>query len=160
MKKKESIVKLVVSLLACYGAGFIGSVFTRPAIPTWYATLNKPSFNPPNWVFFPVWTALFTLMAIAAFLVWRKGLEEKNIPAALAFFLAQLILNAFWSVAFFGFQSPISGLVVIAILWVAILLTVIWFFRISAAAGALLLPYLCWVSFAAVLNLYIYRLNP
>ena len=157
--KPRDIWKLVVSIIACLAAGAIGSIFTRQAIPTWYATLEKPVFNPPNWLFAPVWTLLYIMMGIAAFLVWRKGLENRQVRVALIVFLVQLVLNALWSVAFFGLESPLFGVVVIAALWVAILLTVLKFYRISLAASALMWPYLLWVTFAAVLNSSIWLLN-
>lgn len=158
--KSGDIIKLVVSIVACQGAGIIGSIFTSPAIPTWYAALEKPFFNPPNWLFAPAWVTLYLLMGIAAFLIWRQGLEQKGVRAALLVFLVQLVLNALWSVVFFGLQSPLWGVVVIIALWVAILLTILRFFKLSAAAGALLLPYILWVSFASVLNIAIWVLNP
>jgi tryptophan-rich sensory protein len=157
--KKGDIWKLVVSIIACLAAGAIGSIFTRQAIPTWYATLEKPAFNPPNWVFMPVWTLLYIMMGVAAFLVWRKGLENRQVRMALIVFLVQLVLNAFWSVAFFGLESPLYGLIVIALLWVAILFTTLMFYRTSRVAGVLMLPYLLWVTFAAVLNESIWLLN-
>jgi tryptophan-rich sensory protein len=156
----RDIVKLIVSIVACQCAGLIGSIFTTPAIPTWYATLEKPPFTPPNWLFAPAWITLFLLMGIAAFLIWRQGLEQKEVKTALIIFLVQLVLNALWSVIFFGLQSPLYGMVVILALWVAILLTILRFFKLSTAAGALLLPYILWVSFAAVLNISIWILNP
>jgi benzodiazapine receptor len=156
----RDIVKLVVSIVACQGAGAIGSIFTTPAIPTWYAALEKPFFTPPNWLFAPAWISLYLLMAIAAFLVWRQGLGQKGVKAALVVFLVQLVLNASWSVVFFGLQSPLWGMVVILALWVAILLNIIMFFRLSTAAGALMLPYILWVSFASALNIAIWVLNP
>jgi benzodiazapine receptor len=153
-------IKLVVSVVACQCAGVIGSIFTTPAIPTWYATLEKPFFTPPNWLFAPAWITLYLLMAIAAFLIWRKGLGQKGVKAALLIFLVQLVLNALWSVVFFGLQSPLWGMVVILALWVAILLTIIRFFKLSTAAGSLMLPYILWVSFASALNIAIFMLNP
>jgi tryptophan-rich sensory protein len=157
--KTGDIWKLVVSIIACLAAGAIGSIFTREAIPTWYATLEKPAFNPPNWLFAPVWTLLYIMMGIAAFMVWRKGLENRQVRIALIVFLVQLVLNALWSVVFFGLESPLYGVVVIAALWVAILFTVLKFYRISLAASVLLWPYLLWVTFAAVLNVSIWLLN-
>jgi len=157
--KSRDIIKLVVSIVACQGAGIIGSIFTTPAIPTWYATIEKPFFTPPSWLFAPAWITLYLLMAIAAFLIWRKGLGQKGVRAALLVFLVQLVLNASWSVVFFGFQSPLWGVVVILALWVAILLTIIRFFKLSTAAGALMLPYILWVSFASALNIAIWVLN-
>ncbi len=158
--KSGDIIKLVVSIVACQCAGIIGSIFTTPAIPTWYAALEKPFFNPPNWLFAPAWITLYLLMGIAAFLIWRQGLGQKGVRVALVIFLVQLVLNALWSVVFFGLQSPLWGVVVILALWVAILLTIIRFFKLSTAAGALLLPYILWVSFASVLNVAIWVLNP
>ena len=158
--KSRDIIKLVISIVACQCAGIIGSIFTTPAIPTWYAALEKPPFAPPNWLFAPAWITLYLLMAIAAFLIWRKGLEQKEVKSALIIFLAQLVLNVLWSVVFFGLQSPLYGVVVIVALWVVILLTILRFFKLSTAAGALLLPYILWVSFAAVLNVSIWVLNP
>jgi len=156
---KKYILKLVVSIVACLAAGAIGSIFSRSAIPTWYATLEKPAFNPPNWVFAPVWTVLYILMGIAAFLVWCKGLENRQVRIALIVFLIQLILNTLWSVIFFGLESPLYGLIVISFLWVAILVTVIKFFKISRVASVLMWPYLLWVTFAVVLNSSIWLLN-
>jgi benzodiazapine receptor len=152
-------IKLVVSVVACQCAGAIGSLFTTPAIPTWYATLEKPFFTPPNWLFAPAWITLYLLMAIAAFLIWRKGLGQEGVKSALLIFLVQLVLNALWSVVFFGLQSPLWGMVVILALWVAILLTIIRFFKLSTAAGSLMLPYILWVSFASALNIAIFVLN-
>jgi benzodiazapine receptor len=153
------ISKLVISIVACLAAGAIGSVFTRNAIPTWYATQAKPPFTPPNWLFAPVWTLLYILMGVAAFLVWRNGLKNRQVRMALTVFLIQLVLNVLWSVAFFGLESPMYGLIVISILWVAILVTIVLFFRISRGASFLMWPYLLWVSFAAVLNSSIWLLN-
>ncbi|MCJ7498140.1 MAG: tryptophan-rich sensory protein [candidate division Zixibacteria bacterium] len=156
----NDVLKLVISLIICQLAGFIGSLFTTPAIPSWYATLVKPSFTPPNWVFAPVWTTLFLLMGISAFLVWRKGIENPRVNLALRLFIIQLILNIIWSVLFFGLRSTLLGLVEIIILWTFILFTILYFFKVSKIAGILLLPYFVWVSFAAVLNFSIWRLNP
>jgi len=155
----RDILKLVVSIVACLCAGAIGSVFTRSAIPTWYATLEKPPFTPPNWLFAPAWTLLYILMGVAAFLVWRKGLKNRGVRIALIVFLIQLVLNALWSVVFFGLESPLYGLIVISILWIAILVTIIKFFRISRVASVLMWPYLLWVTFAAGLNASIWLLN-
>jgi tryptophan-rich sensory protein len=156
---KKYILKLVVSIVGCLAAGAIGSIFTRSAIPTWYASLQKPFFTPPNWLFAPAWTLLYILMGIAAFMVWRKGLENRQVRIALIVFLVQLVLNALWSVVFFGLESPLYGLVVISIMWIAILVTAIKFFRISRVASLLMWPYLLWVTFAAVLNASIWLLN-
>ncbi|MBM3205921.1 tryptophan-rich sensory protein, partial [Candidatus Shapirobacteria bacterium] len=135
------------------------SAFTNPSIPTWYATLNKPSFNPPNWLFAPVWTILFILMGISLFLIWKKGLKTKGVKTALSIFSIQLVLNIAWSFFFFKFQSPFWAFIEIIILWFFILLMILKFFKINKAAGFLLIPYLLWVSFASFLNYTIYKLN-
>jgi benzodiazapine receptor len=157
--KTKDVVALVISILICQCAGFIGSLFTRPSIPTWYATLAKPPFTPPNWIFSPVWIALFLLMGISLFLIWRRGLAERKVRVALGCFGAQLIFNIVWSALFFGLRSPLAGFIDIAVLWGAIALTIFYFLKISKMAGVLLLPYIVWISFAAVLNFFIWRLN-
>jgi benzodiazapine receptor len=150
---------LFTSIIICQLAGFIGSVFTTPAIPNWFANINKPSFNPPNWVFAPVWTTLYLLMGIALFLIWRKGLNKKDVKIAVSVFAFQLVLNSLWSFLFFGLQSPLAAFIEIIFLWAAILVSIILFFRISKIAGCLLIPYILWVSFASVLNFAIWQLN-
>ena len=152
-------IKLAGSIVLCMLAGFIGSFFTTPRIPGWYAGLEKPSFNPPAWLFGPVWTALYILMGIALFLVWRKGLAARGVRIALLVFLVQLVLNALWSFAFFGAQSPLAGLIVIIALWGTIAATIALFAPLSRGAAVLLAPYILWVSFAAILNASIYFLN-
>lgn len=154
-----NILKLIASILICQAAGFLGSLFTRPAIAGWYAGLDKPSFNPPNGVFAPVWTTLYLLMGIALFLVWKSGSGDGRARRGMILFGVQLALNVCWSIAFFGFESPLAGLAVIVVLWALILATMLDFFRISRAAGMLLVPYIAWVSYAAVLNLFLYTLN-
>ena len=156
----KDISKLVISIAVCEGAGLVGGLFTASAISTWYATLQKPSFTPPNWLFAPAWITLYSLMAIAAFIVWRKGLGNQRVAAALSYFLAQLVLNTLWSFAFFGLKSPVAGVAVIVGLWVAILITIVKFSRVSKVAGILMLPYILWVSFAVALNISIWILNP
>jgi benzodiazapine receptor len=151
------IVKFVIILIICLSAGLIGSLLTAPAIPVWYAALEKPFFTPPDWLFAPVWTSLFVLMSISATLVWRSGhTETRN---ALGIFSVQLILNALWSWAFFGLRSPFAGLIEIVFLWIAIIITIKAFFRISRTAGYLLIPYILWVTLALLLNFFIWRLN-
>ncbi len=156
--KLIDVLKLMISLLICQLAGLVGSFFTIPAIPAWYMTLNKPIFTPPNWVFSPVWIGLFVLMGISLFLIWRRHGHPRS-KTALIFFFTQLILNILWSVAFFGLKSPLLGLIDIVLLWVAILLTIKYFLKISKMAGLLLLPYLLWVSFATILNFSLWILN-
>ncbi len=153
------LIPLITSILVCQVAGILGSIFTAPAIPVWYAGLKKPWFNPPGWVFGPAWIVLYTFMGIAAYLVWEVGIEKKEVRTALIVFAIQLILNSFWSILFFGLQSPFWALIEIIILWFFIVLTFLNFLKISSLAGYLFLPYLFWVSFATVLNFYIYRLN-
>jgi tryptophan-rich sensory protein len=156
--KITDILKLIASIILCQLAGFLGSLFTIPAIPTWYKTLNKPFFNPPNWIFSPVWISLFFLMGISLFLVWQRPGHPK-FKTALIFFFVQLILNILWSVAFFGLRSPLLGLIDIILLWIAILLTIINFLKVSKIGGLLLIPYLIWVSFATLLNFSLWILN-
>jgi len=157
--KLNNFLKLVIAIVVSQLAGLIGSVFTVSSIPTWYATLQKPSFNPPNWIFGPVWTTLYFLIGIAAFLVWKKGLERKDVKIAIGVFGVQLFLNAIWSIIFFGLHSPGWALVNIVLLWLAIVWTIIVFYKISKPAAYLLLPYILWVSFAAYLNYTIWVLN-
>ncbi len=143
-------------ILVCLVTGGLGGWVTAQSVTDWYPTLVKPSWNPPNWIFGPVWTALYLMMAVAAWLVWRS---DGNIRGAMILFFSQLALNFAWSFLFFGARSPWLGLMDIAMLWLALVITVIVFFQKSAAAGLLMLPYLVWVSFAAILNLAIWRLN-
>jgi len=157
--QKRVIFKLIVSLIVCQLAGFVGSLFTTPSIPTWYASLAKPSFTPPNWVFSPVWISLFVLMGISLFLLWEKTLHYPGVRTAMLWFAVQLGLNMLWSILFFGLKSPFLALIGIIVLWIAIFLTILKSFRVSKLAGVLLLPYLIWVSFAAGLNYSIWTLN-
>ncbi len=157
--KREDWWKLPLSLILCQLAGGVGSLFTRPAIATWYRTLNKPTFSPPNWLFAPVWISLYFLMGISLFLVWRREGEFPQVKRALTLFFIQLILNASWSILFFGLRSPLLGFIEIVLLWLAILLTLKTFSRISTIGSILLWPYFGWVSFAAILNLSIWFLN-
>jgi translocator protein len=145
-------------LALCFGVAALGSVFTSSAMPEWYMSLEKPAFNPPSWVFGPVWTVLYAMMAVAAWLVWREAGFD-GATAALSLFFVQLALNLAWSGIFFGLREPGWALVEIVVLWAAILGTIVLFFRHSSLAGWLLVPYLLWVSFAAVLNAAIWRLN-
>jgi tryptophan-rich sensory protein len=151
--------RLAICVGAVLLASAVGSFATVRAIPTWYKGLAKPSFNPPEWLFGPAWMVLYLLMAVAAWLVWKQGIGAAGVKLALAVFLVQLILNALWSVFFFGLRSSLAGLVDIVVLWVGIIATIVLFFRVSVPAGIMLLPYIAWVSFAAVLNAAILRLN-
>jgi benzodiazapine receptor len=156
--KKENIGKFVFSIIICQLAGVLGSVFTSPSVKGWYTTIQKPFFNPPNWVFAPVWTLLFLLMGISLYFVIIKK-RDKNVKIGITLFGIQLGLNVIWSILFFGFKSPLYGLIEIIFLWIVILITIIQFFRIDKRASYLLIPYLLWVTFAAFLNFSIYILN-
>ena len=151
--------KLLFSIIICEAIGILGAIFTAPAIPNWYAKLNKPSFSPPNWIFGPAWTMLYALMGVSVYLIWQQGIEKPEVKNALFIFTLQLILNFFWSFFFFKLQSPVYALIEIFLLWVLILATIISFYQINKAAGLILIPYLNWVSFATLLNFYIVKLN-
>ncbi len=150
--------RLVVSLAIPQAAGIAGSVFTVPSIQGWYAGLVKPWFVPPNWLFGPAWTALYLLMGLALFLVWEKkgsiSLRGDYLP-----FWVQLGLNALWSLLFFGLRNPLLGFAELLFLWGAIAVNIMVFWRARRGAGLLLVPYLGWVSFAGLLNLYVWLLN-
>lgn len=152
----KKVLPLLTFILGTQLAGIVGSAFTAPAIDTWYLTLNKPFFNPPNWLFAPVWLMLYLLMAIAAFLVWQK---KPKVTKALRLYVLQLLLNSLWSIFFFGLQIPWLAFLEIIILWVFILLTMLELKKTSRKAYWLMLPYLLWVSFASILNLAVAILN-
>ena len=155
----SNTLKLVISIGVCFVAAALGSVATNPAIATWYASLKKPSFQPPNWLFGPVWTILYIAMGIALFLVWRQGWSSPRVRTGVILFGVQLVLNSFWSILFFGLHQPLAGLIEIVLLWVVVLLTTLVFFGVSVTAGALLVPYIIWISFATILNAAIVHLN-
>lgn len=155
----SKLLKLTASILVCFLAGGLGSVFTVPAIPTWYAGLNKPFFSPPNWLFGPAWTTLYVLMGIALFLVWQKGTKNKKVQEGLKLFGIQLLLNASWSPVFFGAKNLFLAFVIIVFMWIFILKTILAFGKIDKRAGYLLYPYLLWVSFATILNFSVWLLN-
>lgn len=149
----NKFLKLLLSIIICEGAGLIGSIFTFNSVNTWYVTLNKPFFNPPPWIFAPVWTILYLLMGISLYLVW--GTKKVN----LKWFWIQLALNSLWSIIFFGLKNPMFAFVEIILLWLAILMTIKSFWKYNKTASWLLLPYLLWVTFASILNLSIVLLN-
>jgi tryptophan-rich sensory protein len=155
--KIPSRLKLALSVLVSLIVGALGSVFTTQSIQTWYVTLTKPSFNPPSWIFAPVWTTLYILMGISFWLIWTSRSSEKK--HAMQLFVTQLILNGIWSPVFFGARSPGAALAIIVLLWSAIILTILIFKKISKPAAWLLVPYIAWVSFAMVLNFSIWYLN-
>ena len=157
--KLSNPVKLILCIVGCELAGIIGSIFTFPSITTWYAGLAKPSFNPPNWLFGPVWTILYLLMGVSLYLFLQKWKPTKEQKTGLTFFSIQLVLNLLWSIIFFGFPLPLIAFAEIALLWLSILFTLIYFRKPSEAAAWLLGPYLLWVSFAAALNFSIFLLN-
>ena len=150
--------KLIFAILISQLAGIIGSLFTITSTKSWYTTIIKPSFNPPNWIFGPVWTLLYLLMGISLYLILTTK-KSKNRKIGLYLFFTQLVLNTLWSILFFGLQSPLFAFIEIIILWLAILLTIIYFYKINKKASYLLIPYILWVTFAAILNLSIYSLN-
>jgi translocator protein len=152
---RRQISALVILLILCYSVAGLGGLATTPNLAKWYANLAKPSWTPPGWIFGPVWSVLYLSMAIAAWLVWRRG--KALLP--MTFFTVQLAFNAAWSWLFFGLHSPILGFIDIVLLWFAIVSTTVVFWRRSLTAGLLFLPYLAWVSFAAALNFAIWRLN-
>jgi tryptophan-rich sensory protein len=153
----KKFIKLLICIIVCQAAGGIGAIFTMPAISGWYRSLQKPFFNPPDWIFSPVWIFLFLLMGISLYLVWDRGARENK--KSIFIFGVQLVLNIFWSIIFFGLKSPGFAFLEIIILWLAILATIISFYKISKTAGLLLIPYILWVSFALILNLFLWRLN-
>jgi len=153
-------VKIAIALVICLMVGYSASVVTRPSVETWYPTIIKPSFNPPNWIFMPVWTLLYIFMAVAAGLVWDKINEQnEEVKKALGFFLIQLTLNAIWSYIFFGLKNPMLAFIEIALLWLFIYETYFKFVKINKIAGYLLIPYMAWVAFAGILNASIWWLN-
>lgn len=178
-KRKKIQIKspglLVVSIVLSHLAGFIGSFSTVKTVDTWYAILEKPEFSPPNWIFAPVWLTLYTMMGIALYFVWLKiqkptGLfawfkyklnrkKREKIQSAVVFFMIHLVVNALWSIVFFGLKDLGSAFIVISLLWVMILVLIKDFFSIDKRAAYLLVPYLLWVSFATVLNYSIWMLN-
>ncbi len=157
-RTKPKWMALLILAAIVFAVSALGSAVTLPKIPGWYASLTKPPFNPPPWVFGPVWTVLYAMMAVAAWRVWLRA-PSPGRRGALASFAVQLALNAGWSQVFFGMERPDVAFGVIAALWIALAVTVFLFFRIDRFAGCLLAPYLGWVTFAGVLNGAIVRLN-
>ncbi len=155
----KNLPKLIISIVGCELVGFLGTPFTISAIPTWYATLNKPFFSPPNWLFGPVWTLLYFLMGVAFYLIWKQGWKKKKVKTAGMYFLAQLGLNFIWSPIFFGLKAPLLGLIIIVAMWALIAMTIKKFYPLSKWAAYLLVPDLLWVSFATILNAAIVVLN-
>jgi translocator protein len=158
MTPKYQLLGLIVLIVICFAAAGIGGAVTTPKIVNWYSTLAKPSWNPPSWIFGPVWSVLYFCMAVAAWLIWRQGgFSVATTPLTL--FGVQLVLNLLWSCLFFGLRSPGLAFLDVILLWMAIVATMVTFWQRSTAAGILFVPYLAWVSFASVLNFVIWRLN-
>ncbi|MBN2881254.1 tryptophan-rich sensory protein [Candidatus Woesearchaeota archaeon] len=153
---KVKLKTLSLSVIGCLLVGFLSSFFTTKSIPTWYAQLQKPIFNPPNWIFGPVWTVLYIMMGVSLYLVLSSKKHNKQ---GIRVFVIQLILNFFWSIIFFGLKLPILALIEILALWIFIFITILEFKKTSKLASNLLWPYLAWVSFATILNLSIVILN-
>jgi len=157
--KFNDITKLVIAFAASFIAAIVGSVYVLPSLSTWYDSLNKPFFTPPDWVFAPAWTILYILMAVALFLVWRLP-QNKQRDSAIALFAAQLIMNLLWSVGFFGFHNILLGAVLVVVLLVLVALTTLEFYRLSKPAAYAMALYLLWVCFATCLNIAVFFLNP
>jgi tryptophan-rich sensory protein len=158
MTRMRQAIGLVIAVVVCLGAAGVGSWLTLPSIGTWYAALAKPAWNPPNWVFGPVWTVLYLSMAVAAWLVWRES-QTRSVSVPLALFAVQLALNVAWSGIFFYLHQIGAAVVAVLALWTFILATLLSFRRVSRAAALLMAPYLAWVSFASYLNFTVWKLN-
>jgi tryptophan-rich sensory protein len=151
--------QILAAILLCEAVGLTAAFATQTSVATWYPTLTKPGITPPSWLFGPVWTTLYAMMGVAAVLVWWRRSEDRTSQNALVLFGVQLVLNGGWSFAFFGARSSTLGLIVIVALWIVLARTTERFFRVRAAAGWLLVPYLLWVTYASALNLGIWILN-
>jgi len=158
VKQKVNLVRLALAMAGCLIIGSFGSVFTNPKIFTWYSALAKPSWTPPNWLFAPVWTTLFILMGVALYLVWQKYPKHGS-GFALKMFGVQFALNVLWSFLFFGLESPLYGFAEIIVLWIAIAVTIFSFYKVSKPAAYALVPYIAWVTVAALLNYSVMVLN-
>lgn len=152
--------KILVMVATCLVIGYFSGIVTQSSITTWYPTIEKPSFNPPNWIFAPVWTALYIMMGIGAGLVWNLiDSKREEVRSALIFFAIQLALNSLWSFLFFGLMNPLLALLEIIVLWLMIYETFIKFNKLNKIAGYMFIPYILWVSFAMILNGSIWWLN-
>lgn len=155
----NDLIALFVALAVSFAAAGLGSIATSRSLRTWYVDLRKPAWNPPSWLFGPVWTLLYLAMAVASWRVWLQR-DAADVAPVLALFAAQLLLNVAWSWVFFAFRDPARAFGTIVVLWALIALTVIAFARIDPIAGWLLVPYLAWVTFASALNFAVAKLNP
>ncbi len=156
----NKISRIAIVVIICLAVGYLSGMVTRASITTWYPTLVKPSFNPPNWIFAPVWTSLYVMMGVAAGLIWNQITTQKAaVTKALQFFIIQLVLNALWSYLFFGLHNLMLATIEVVLLWLMIFETYSQFAKINKTASYLMLPYLAWVSFASVLTASIWWLN-
>ena len=151
--------KFIISILLPMIIGGISGFFTSASINTWYVTLNKPWFNPPNWIFAPVWTLLYLMMGIAFYMIWKSEAVNAVKQTAVILFAAQLLVNFLWSLIFFYLKQPGWAMLDIILMWILIVATIFSFGKISSTAAWLMLPYICWVSFAMILNFYLWKLN-
>ena len=150
---------IIIAIAVCHLAGIIGSLFTRPAISSWYVFIQKPFFSPPNWIFTPIWLLLYTLMGISLFLVWNEGFEKHDVKFAVYVFLGSLVLNSLWSIIFFGMKNILAAFFEICLLFFVLVFVFIRFYHIKKTAAYLLIPYILWVLFAGILNYSIFVLN-
>lgn len=155
----NNIAKLAISIAIPIAIGATAGFFTVTGVESWYQTIQKPSWNPPSWVFGPVWTTLYIMMGIALFLIWKSGANDSLKRTAIGLFAVQLVLNFFWSFIFFDQQQPGWALAEIIVMWFAILITIFAFAKVNKTAAWLLVPYISWVSFATILNYTIWKLN-
>ena len=156
----NKISRIAIVVIICLAVGYLSGMVTRTSITTWYPTLVKPSFNPPNWIFAPVWTSLYVMMGVAAGFIWNQITTQKAaVTKALQFFTIQLVLNALWSYLFFGLHNLMLATIEVVLLWLMIFETYSQFAKINKTASYLMLPYLAWVSFASVLTASIWWLN-
>ncbi len=156
---KKRFLRIGIAVVACVLIGFLSSIASKTSLDTWYASIQKPSFTPPNWIFGPVWILLYVLMGIAAGIVWSKGFYHKWVKTALYHFGFQLLLNAAWPIFFFGLQNPFIALLDIVALFILLLFTIKWFTVVNSTAAYLMIPYVVWVAFATALNFGIWQLN-
>ena len=157
--KKINLFELLLFIVMSELIGSVGSMFTIPSLKGWYQNLNKSPFNPPNFIFGPVWIILFLMMGISSYLIFKERKKDKKVKTAMLFFVIQFLLNVFWSLLFFGLKVPLFAFIEILALWFFILLTILTFIKVNKTAGFLLIPYIIWVSFASYLNLMVYLLN-